>query len=170
VQVSLEYSPSSKWQRIASSGTGWTQFRMSFRPRIGQSSRGFSGACRHSLLFPRVEWTCRPAPRDSSASGAVRNVGPGTRANLSRKAHLAAPGDGEQGRRGRCDQERIRQKQVVLVLLVFSAADSRPSIDPGDHHGRGPHTGDCGDRLRQVLGRVQATAPDRSLVTDFPRG
>src|SRR5512132_176053 len=34
-QVSAEYSLSSKWQRVASSGTGWTKFRMSFRARIG---------------------------------------------------------------------------------------------------------------------------------------
>jgi hypothetical protein len=32
MQVSVEYSLSSKWQGMASSGTGWTQFRMSSRP------------------------------------------------------------------------------------------------------------------------------------------
>ena len=47
MQVSDEYSLSSKYQRLASSGTGWTNFRMSFQPRIGQSSRRFSGTCRH---------------------------------------------------------------------------------------------------------------------------
>jgi hypothetical protein len=29
VQVRSEYGPSSKWQRMAPSGTGWTEFRMS---------------------------------------------------------------------------------------------------------------------------------------------
>jgi hypothetical protein len=47
VQVRVEYSLSSKQQRVAPSGTGWTIFRMSFQPRIGQSSRRFSGTCRH---------------------------------------------------------------------------------------------------------------------------
>jgi hypothetical protein len=44
VQVSPEYSLSSSWQRLTSSGIGWTKFRMSFRLRIGQSSRRFSAA------------------------------------------------------------------------------------------------------------------------------
>jgi hypothetical protein len=30
VQVRLKYSVSSKWQRVARSGTDWTEFRMSF--------------------------------------------------------------------------------------------------------------------------------------------
>jgi hypothetical protein len=34
---------SSEWHRVAPSGTGWTEFRMSFRARIGQFSGRLSG-------------------------------------------------------------------------------------------------------------------------------
>jgi hypothetical protein len=46
-QVSMEYSPSSKWQRMVSSGTGWTEIRMSTRSGTGQFDRRFSGPCHH---------------------------------------------------------------------------------------------------------------------------
>jgi hypothetical protein len=42
VQVSAKYIVSSKWQRLAPSGTGWTEFRMSSGPKIGQADRFFS--------------------------------------------------------------------------------------------------------------------------------
>jgi hypothetical protein len=58
VQVRPEYSVSSKWQRVAPSGTGWTKFRMSFRPGIGQSSRRFSGACRPLALAKDTPELC----------------------------------------------------------------------------------------------------------------
>jgi hypothetical protein len=42
VQVSPEYSRSSKWHRVASSGISWIEFRMSSRLKIGQVDWHFS--------------------------------------------------------------------------------------------------------------------------------
>jgi hypothetical protein len=75
VQVSPEYIVSSKWQRMASSGIAWTEFRMGFRPGIHQSSRRFSRMCRHkpvllnwgavgSRAFRRWPPTGRAPPRN----------------------------------------------------------------------------------------------------------
>src|SRR4029453_468300 len=47
VQVSPEYSPSSKKKGLASRGTGWTKSGIIFRLKTGKPPRRFSGAGRH---------------------------------------------------------------------------------------------------------------------------
>jgi hypothetical protein len=81
VQVSPEYSLSSKWQRLAPSGTGWTEFRMSPRPKIGQADRSFSQCCRSKVPRTRGAWgisAAAPSSADAAgpAVGDLRQVGP----------------------------------------------------------------------------------------------
>ena len=77
MQVSPEYSPSSKWQRVAPSGTDWTKFRMSSEPETGQVRHRFSGGTLPQgppLMkpWPAVRERQWPAVRDA----AVRSDAP----------------------------------------------------------------------------------------------
>jgi hypothetical protein len=52
VQVSPEYSRSSTWQRLASSGTAWTKFRMSFGRASGNTAAVSLARATTGLLPP----------------------------------------------------------------------------------------------------------------------
>jgi hypothetical protein len=49
-------------------------------------------------------------------------------------------------------------------------ADSRPSIDPGGHHGQGRAPAAAAIGTGRCLGVTKASAPDHDLVTGFPGG